>query len=145
MTAIAFKDSTGNTIPVRGQPTGEMFISSGIRVNTTLSIANGASVSNTLDCTYTSILGFVAPAAWTAAALNIEVSADNTNWVTTGLIDGYGAVVGAWVSVTAGAGYSVDAAPMLAWRYIRLRSGTAATPVAQGAQRDFVCVTRPLA
>jgi hypothetical protein len=115
------------------------------RTSTTASIANGASVTGTIDLTTTALLGFTAPAAWTAAALNIEVSPDNATWYTAGLIDGYGASVGSWSAVTAGAGYSVDAAAMLPWRYIRLRSGTAAAPVNQGAQRDFTIITRPLA
>jgi hypothetical protein len=34
---------------------------------------------------------------------------------------------------------------MLPWRYIRLLSGTVATPVNQGADRVFTIITRPLA
>lgn len=120
-------------------------VASPTRSAVTASIANGASVSGTVDLTNTAILGFVAPAAWTAAALNIEVSTNGSTWVTAGLIDSYGSSVSSWSSVTAGAGYSVDAAAMLPWQYVRFRSGTAASPVNQGAQRDFTVITRPLA
>lgn len=114
------------------------------RATVNATIANGTSESGTVDLFGTSILGFIAPAAWTAAALNIETSVDGTNWVTAGLFDSAGAAVSSWSSITAGAGYSVDPVAMLAWRYIRLRSGTTGTPVNQGADRVFTIVTRPL-
>lgn len=50
------------------------------RIANGLTIANGTSVSGVLDLDKTSIVGFIAPAAWTTAALNIEVSVDNSAW-----------------------------------------------------------------
>jgi hypothetical protein len=121
------------------------FMPSSTRATVTATIASGASQSGVIDLTNTALLGFIAPAGWTAAALNIEVSADNVNWVTTGIIDWYGLAVGSWSSLTAGAAYAVDAASMLPWRYVRFRSGTFSAQVNQGAQRDFTVITRPLA
>lgn len=120
-------------------------VGSAIRSTTTATIANGASVSGTVDLTDTSLLGFIAPAAWTTAELNIEVSVDNTNWVTAGVLDGSGSNVSRWSAVTAGAAYSVDVVNMLPYRFVRFRSGTAASPVNQGADRAFTVITRPLA
>jgi len=115
------------------------------RTTTVVSIPNGTSVSASLDLATTALIGFIAPAAWTVAALNIEASIDGTTWVTAGLFNQAGTAVSSWSSVTAGAGYSVDSAAMLPWRYIRFRSGTAAAPVTQLAQRDFTAITRFLA
>lgn len=120
-------------------------VTSSVRASSTASIANGASVSGSIDLTMTALLGFIVPAAWTAAALNIEVSADNATWATAGVFDGNSSTVSSWSALTAGAAYAVDAAAMLPWRYARLRSGTAAAPVNQGAQRDFTIITRALA
>lgn len=114
------------------------------RIANGLTIANGTSVSGVLDLDKTSIVGFIAPAAWTTAALNIEVSVDNSAWETT-VLDQYGAAVSSWSAVVAGAAYSVDVVSMMAWRYIRLRSGTSGSPVVQGADRVFTLITRPLA
>lgn len=116
-----------------------------VRGATTVSIANAASVSGAADLGNNSLIGFLAPAAWTAAALNIEVSVDNTNWVTLGLYDATGVTTGSYSSLVAGAAYGVDVQTLLPFRYVRLRSGTSVSPVNQGAQRDFTIVTRPLA
>lgn len=110
----------------------------------TATIASGASVSNTIDCNSRAILGFVAPAAWTAAALNVEASVDGTTWATV-IYDSLGAAIGSWASLTAGAGYSFDLNGMLPWQYIRLRSGTSGAPVNQAAARAFTIIQRPLA
>lgn len=110
----------------------------------TATIASGESVTAAIDLGNTSLVGFVAPAAWTTAALNIGVSVDGTNWATAAL-DSFGSAVSSWSSVTAGAAYSVDPAAMLPWRYIRFRSGTQASPVNQSAARTFTVITRPLA
>lgn len=115
-----------------------------IRSTSTATIANAASVSGSIDLTSTALLGFIAPAAWTTAALNLEVSMDNTNWATV-IYDSGNSPVGSWSAVVAGAAYAVDTVSMLPFRYVRLRSGTSASPVTQGAQRDFTVITRPLA
>lgn len=109
-----------------------------------LVISNGTSVSNVMDLYETALVGFVAPAAWTAAGLTIEASPDGTVWSVL-LFDQFASSVGYWAALVAGAGYSVDPVAMLPWRYIRLRSGTNAAPVAQGADRTFVMLSRPLA
>ena len=111
----------------------------------TATIASGESVTAAIDLGNTSLVGFVAPAAWTTAALNLEVSLDGANWVTAGVIGPDGVAVGSWSAVTAGAAYAVDVAGMLPWAYVRFRSGTQASPVNQGAARTFTVITRPLA
>jgi len=117
----------------------------GQRISVTVTIASGASVSNQVSLRDTAIVGFIAPAAWTTAALNIEVSDNESDWVTAGLFDSMGSAVGSWSSLTAAAGYSVDPVAMLPWCYIRFRSGTLASATNQAAARTFTVITRPLA
>ena len=114
------------------------------RNQTLVTIANGASVSGAVDIRETALLGFFAPAAWTAAALQVEASADgSTNWVP--ITDSSGSVTGSLASITALYAYALDPVAMLPWRYIRILSGTVATPVNQAADRVFTVITRPLA
>lgn len=110
----------------------------------TVTILSGASVSDAVQVMDSSLIGFIMPAAWTSAALNLEVSMDGTNWATA-IYDGSGLAVGSWSTPVAGAAYAVDAVSMLAWRYIRFRSGTSGSPVNQGADRLITAVMRPLA
>lgn len=84
------------------------------------------------------------PAAWTAAALTIEVSADDSTY--TGLAyDDLGSQCNTIASPVAGSAYALSLSGMLPYRYIRVRSGTTASPVNQGAARTVTVVTRPLA
>lgn len=119
------------------------------RATAVASIPNGTSVSGVVDLLNTALLAFIAPSAWTAAALNIEVSmtggASASEWVTAGLFDASSTASGNYPSLTAGAAYAVDTLTLLPFRYVRLRSGTLASPVNQAAQRDFTLITRPLA
>lgn len=118
-------------------------VTAAARAETTATIASGASVSGTIDLSATALVGFSMPAAWTAAALNIEVSSNNVDWAP--LLDSTGAAVSSFATPTVGAAYALDVVSMLAWRYVRFRSGTSSAPVNQGAARSIRYVTRPLA
>jgi hypothetical protein len=107
-------------------------------------IQNGGSVSGSIDLAATALIGFIAPSEWTAAAMQIEVSTDNSTWATV-VQDQYGSATGNYSAITAAAAYAVDAVGLLPYRYVRLRSGSAASPVNQGADRAFTLITRPLA
>ena len=114
------------------------------RNNLTATIASGASVSGTLDLNEEVILGIIMPAAWTSAALTVEVSADGVTF--TGLAyDDAGTQCNSIASPVAGAAYAESLAGMLPYRYIRLRSGPTASPVNQLAARSIIVITRPLA
>jgi hypothetical protein len=109
-----------------------------------VTIPNGASVSGTINLTDTCLIGFVAPSAWTAAPLTIEVSDDEVIWGTPK--DGYSAQVGSYPSINSSDPfYGVDIQSLMPWRYVRFRSGTAASPVVQGADRSFKVIKRVLA
>lgn len=114
------------------------------RTHKTAAIAAGASVSDTLDLTTTALLGLIMPAAWTAAALTVEVSADGTTF--TGLAYNDAATqCNSIASPVAGSAYALNLSGLLPYRYVRLRSGTTASPVNQAAERSITVITRPLA
>lgn len=115
----------------------------GSRASQTATIANGASVSASIDLTDTSIIGIIMPAAWTTAALTIEVSADNVTFV--GLAyDDLGAQANVISSPVASSAYALNLTGLLPYKHARLRSGTTASPVNQGAERLITVITRPL-
>ena len=114
------------------------------RKTQTVTILSGASVSDVMQVMDSAILGFIMPAVWDAAALNIEVSCDGTNFAAV-IYDGSGLAVSSWSTPVAGAAYAVDTLSMLPWRYFRFRSGTSGSPVNQTANRLITVVMRPLA
>jgi hypothetical protein len=109
-----------------------------------VTIANGASVSDGLDMTPYLFVALMLPGAWTAAALTFDHSIDGATWQP--LYDDAGneitiasaAVVAGRTVAIASAGPSNAFRPL---RWIRLVSGTHATPVNQGAARDITVVT----
>ena len=109
-----------------------------------VTILSGASVSNVIETMDSSLLGFIMPAAWTTAGLSLEVSMDGTTFAPT-IYDETNQQTGYWSSIVAGAAYSVSLTGMMAWRYIRFRSGTSASPGTQGADRIITAIMRPLA
>lgn len=110
-----------------------------IRRTASVTIANGGTTSTVTDLGEAALLGFIAPAAWTAATLQIEVSLDNIAW-STAVFDSTGTAAGLYASITANAAYAVDITSLLPYRYVRLTAGGA-----QGAERIFKLIIRPLA
>ncbi|MEP6587128.1 MAG: hypothetical protein ABJA84_00020 [Polaromonas sp.] len=143
--SVSGVDGAGNKQHLKTDTGGNQGIyGAAVRATVTATIANAASVSDVIDLSTTALLGFIAPAAWTAAALNIEVSPDNTTWAPA-VLGADNTAVSSWPGVTAGNAYAVDTTAMLPFRYVRFRSGTSAAPVVQAAARAFVVITRPLA
>lgn len=143
--SVSGVDGAGNKQHLKTDTSGNQGIyGAALRSTVTATIASGASVSDVIDLSTTALLGFVAPAAWTTAALNIEVSVDGANWAPA-VLGADNTAVSSWSAVVAGNAYAADPVAMLPFRYVRFRSGTNATPVNQGAARAFVVITRPLA
>ena len=107
----------------------------------TTTIPSGSSVSNTIDCNDRTITGFISPDAWTTAALTLEASADGQTWIAS-LFDSTSTAVGSYPSIAVSSGYAIDINAMLPWRFVRFRSGTSASPVAQAAARVFTIIAR---
>lgn len=95
-------------------------------------IANGASVSDEANIEQATPLGIFMPADWTAAGITLQVSRTRTTW------HDVHDRAGAELVITTAAGRYVALEPsvlMVAGPWLRLRSGTAAAPVAQVAAR----------
>lgn len=102
----------------------------------TATIANGASLSNAVSLGTSDLISIIMPAAWTAAALTYQFSVDGTNFY-----DAYSTT--AELTATSAAAsriININAATYDAARYIKIRSGTSATPVNQAADRTLTLI-----
>lgn len=104
----------------------------------TITIASSTTISSSVNLNGLTIVGFIAPAAWTTSTLKIQGSMDGTNFYD--IYDYTAAAVSSWSAITAGAAYTVDVVNMLPFTYIRFVAGTA-----QAANRSFTVIQRPLA
>jgi hypothetical protein len=108
------------------------------KVNAT--IANGESLSGALDLGAARLVAIAMPASWTAAGLTFQCSSDNSTF--------YNAYdeTGLEVTWTAAASTYIQALYPTRWlgcRYLKVRSGTSGSAVAQGAARTLVVVAAP--
>lgn len=104
-----------------------------------VTIANGQSLSGGVSLGGLRLFGVVMPSGWTAANLTFQASVDGgASWVN--LYDANGSEV----TVTAGTSRFIALEPALfaSLTHLQLRSGTSATPVAQGADRSLSLVLR---
>lgn len=110
-------------------------------VNLTATIANGASLSGAVDLKGYGLLAIQMPAAWTAADLTFQASADGGT-AFADVYDDNGAEVqkpaaaNRYILVNQPLPYGVDR--------IKIRSGTSGTPVNQGAARTLTLLLRVL-
>lgn len=104
---------------------------SGTLVVASASIANGASLSGAVDLATGRLVQIQMPAAWDAAALTFQTSADGVTYAD--LYD----VTGAEYTVPAAASQSVviPRDDFIGTRYLKIRSGLAAAAVNQSAAR----------
>lgn len=101
--------------------------------------AGATGLSGVVDLGYGVLQGFIMPGTWIAAALTFQASLDGENFYN--LYDN-----GTEVNMTVGVDRFVQLDPVK-WqgiRYLKLRSGTAATPVNQTASRTIKLIVRPL-
>lgn len=102
-------------------------------------IASGQSLSGALDFGALVLSRIDMPAEWTAAALTFQVSADGVTYVN--LYDESGnEVTVASAAVVASRGIALSWINYGSIRYLKVRSGTSALPVAQGADRTLTLV-----
>lgn len=136
-TVVVIDGQTG--LPVGASGAAPQKVTTGQITSLAATIASGASVSGDLDLGTARLGRIVMPAAWTAADLTFQASYDGTAW--NNLYDN----VGGEYKVVAAASRSMllPLVDMLSVRYLRLRSGTSATPVVQAAARSIVLVLVP--
>ena len=106
-----------------------------------VTIAASASVSGSTDIADYHVVGIFMPAAWTSAAITVQVSQDASTW--NDVYDRFGTEY----SVTTAASRYIALSPtdIGPARYIRLRSGTASAAVSQAAARDITLALKPYA
>lgn len=104
-------------------------------------IASGQAVSNAINIEGLALLGIAFPAAWDAAAITFEGSVNGTTWAPVYDDAGNELTIASGVVTTltgkvvvAGGGALEKLAALYA---IKIRSGTAASPVNQTAERVF--------
>lgn len=102
-------------------------------------ISSGSSLSAAINLGGLRLFAIVMPAAWTTANITFQVSADNgATW--SNLVDQNGTEL----TAVAGAGQCIVLSPtqFSAFQYLRLRSGTNASPVNQAADRTLQLIVR---
>ena len=103
----------------------------------TATIANGASLSDAIDLRDYAIAAICLPAAWTAAAITFTASASQSGTYNSVYDDAGTEVAIASANVVASRVLVNKAIleQLAGLRWVKMRSGTAATPVNQGADR----------
>jgi len=125
----------GDAIVVTYYTAGQPFLSFPV------AIANGASLSGAIDLGVGRLFGIAMdPTAWTAAALTFQVSVDGVNYFN--LFDNTGTEIN-WTVL---AQQFITAASPVEWqgiRWLKVRSGTSAAPINQGAARSLTIIAVP--
>lgn len=100
---------------------------------TPVDIANGASLSTAVNLSGRILCGIYMPAAWTAGGLSFQASEDGLTFYDV-WVDG-----AEYTTATAAGVYTaINSDAFLGVRHIKVRAGTSAVPVAQGALRTLL-------
>jgi len=105
----------------------------------TATISSGTSLSGVIDLGIDTAMAIVMPAAWTAAAVTFQVSLDNVTWSN---LKNKSDDSEYTCTVSQGNSYTLPFTDFVPYRYIKIRSGTAATPVNQAADRIVTIAAR---
>jgi len=105
-----------------------------------VTIANGGSLSPAIDLALGRLTRIIMPAAWDTANLTFQTSMDGVTW--NNFYDSYGTEY----TVTAAAARSIliPLADFIGVQFIKIRSGTNASPVNQTADRALTLVVVPV-
>ena len=122
-------DSEGNEQTTRGFATRSVVIGS------------GQSLSGEVDLEGFALVGIVMPAAWTAAVLSFAAAAASGGTFNP-VYDDAGTEVTVQAAASRAIGVDVVAVALAAFRFLKLRSGTAGAPVAQVGDRTITLVVK---
>lgn len=110
--------------------------------STSAGIANGASLSGSVDLTGLLFAGLYVPSAWTAAAITFQASHDFDDDDTNAFVDVYNTsgteYTIASANVVANRYIAIDPRDFAGARFIKIRSGTSSAAVNQAAARTIV-------
>lgn len=107
----------------------------------TVTIGSGASLSGEVDLEGYKLAAIIMPAAWTAANLTFQAS-DASAGTFADVYDDAGTEVSVTAAVSRAIGMDAAMPELAAFRFLKIRSGTTATPVAQGADRTLTLVLK---
>jgi len=107
----------------------------------TITIANGASLGDEIDVEGYTLFAIEMPATWTAANLTFE-AASTSGGTFLQIVDDGGTEVVVTASASVIIGLDAKAPELAALRFIKLRSGTKATPVNQAAARTIKLICK---
>lgn len=120
----------------------------------TATIANGASVSDAVDIRFRQVVGYVIPAAWTAAGISFQLSYDGgTTYVVVKRVE-FGTTTAPIAAKTieilaadtaVSTMYAINPVWFLGATHIKVVSQTAGVAVNQGAARSVLVVMRQAA
>ncbi|HET8787010.1 MAG TPA: hypothetical protein VFM38_15355 [Candidatus Limnocylindrales bacterium] len=103
-------------------------------------IANGASLSDAIDLDGQVIAAIVMPAAFTGTALTFQASADGVTYQN--VYDDAGTELSASVGQAKVIVNKSILESLAALRYVKIRSGSAASPTAEAADRTLTILTK---
>ena len=104
----------------------------------TVTIANGQSLSDAVNLGGSRLMNVMLPATWTTASITFQISLDG---VTYGDYFDYNGNEHTGVA-TAGKPINVDPTVFADVQFLKIRSGTSGTPVAQGGDRSIQISSR---
>lgn len=107
----------------------------------TATIADAASLSAAVDLGKASLVGIVTPSGWTTAAITFQASFDGVTWFN--LYNAAGIEVSV-ASIAASLWVALDPADFAGVPSLKVRSGTAGTPVNQSGGDAVTLVMRSL-
>lgn len=106
----------------------------------TATIASAASLSNAVCLGDGMLCGILMSASWTAASLTFQVSEDGTTWKD--LYDEAGSEIALAPTSPAGKRLAVGPDSFAGVIFLKVRSGTTGSPVAQAAERTLTLIAR---
>lgn len=110
-----------------------------------VTVANGASLSNTIKLEGRALSGILIPSAWTTANLTFQGAVEDDSDASATYFNLYDAA-GIEMQVVAAASRLVilDPVDFASIRWLKVRSGTSGSAVNQGADRDIYLMARNL-
>lgn len=109
-----------------------------------VTIANGASLSGAATLDGKAVVGLIAPAAWTAAAISFEASKEGTTFYPLYSAGGEVSIPSTHVAVAEGWLFRLEPGDWIGFAAVKVRSGLNGAGVAQGAARTVTLVVRPV-
>ena|SRR4030067_3630375 len=106
----------------------------------TVTVANGVSLSGAINVETHVICAFVTDSGWNTAALSFQASSDGTNYFNL-YSDGSELT---FAAIAASTWVTIDPARFLGIRHLKVRSGTAGSPVNQTGDSVVTVITRPI-